>query len=408
MSDQPKVTMEQVVEALQRANGVTTTQGERLNALEEQRNALAEALQRANTALNDAQQNAQEANQCTREIMGLIGQQWATLVPSHLESGRGSSAKIEIFSDPGPYDGSKAKFEEWWMKAHACMDCNPHHFAMKDADGDLVPNVKMRMYTILSRLCGQKGSYFAETELLKLEQGILVFAEDWDIFVNEVEGLFWPILQKDWAKQQIVAYKQGRTPIDDYLEKWRTLYFQSKIDNAFRVYLLEQNVSKQIIKEVFRQNKWSSTVDLMLMAIWAVGKQIEAFELLHEKTLERPKCSNQEVTIDTAQRRGKSRCFNCQEEEHLAKDCKKLKNQCPKCKFLGGRHSWNCGDNHTVHTAETTDGQKEKDLFVAVRGMSFDAMKVYFYDMKGTKSLKDKMNWMHRMFSLLPRIALMY
>ena len=75
MSEQPTVTMEQVIEALQRANVVATAQGERLNALEEQRNALAEALQRVNTALTDVQQNVQEADQCTREIMGLIDQQ---------------------------------------------------------------------------------------------------------------------------------------------------------------------------------------------------------------------------------------------------------------------------------------------------------------------------------------------
>ena len=190
MSEQPAVTMEQVIEALQRANVVTTAQGERLNALEEQRNALAEVLQRANTTLTDVQQNAQEADQCTREIMGLIGQQWATLAPSHPETGGGGSGKIEIFSDPGPYDGFKAKFEEWWMKARAWMDCNPCHFTTKDANGDLVPNAKIRVYAILSRLCGQKGSYFTETELLKLEQGILAFAENWDAFVNEVEGLF--------------------------------------------------------------------------------------------------------------------------------------------------------------------------------------------------------------------------
>ena len=153
------------------------------------------------------------------------------------------------------------------MKACAWMDCNPCHFTTKDANRDLVSNAKMRVYTILSRLRRQKGSYFAETELLKLEQGISAFAEDWDAFINEVEGLFRPVLQKDWAKQQIVAYKQGRTPIDDYLTKWRTLYFQSKIDNAFGVYLLEQNVSKQIIEEVFQQNKQSAAVNPMLMAI---------------------------------------------------------------------------------------------------------------------------------------------
>ena len=71
----------------------------------------------------------------------------------------------------------------------------------------------------------REGCYFTETKLLKLEQGFSVFTEDWDAFVNKVEGLFWPILQKDWAKQQVVAYKQGRTPINDYLVKWRMLYF---------------------------------------------------------------------------------------------------------------------------------------------------------------------------------------
>ena len=33
-------------------------------------------------------------------------------------------------------------------------------------------------------------------------------------------------------------------------------------------------------------------MELMLMAIRAVGKQIEAFELLYGKTLERPEWSN--------------------------------------------------------------------------------------------------------------------
>ena len=122
--------------------------------------------------------------------MGLIGQQWATLAPSHSETGGGSSGKIEIFSDSGSYDSSKAKFEEWWMKACTWMDCNPHHFATKDDDGDLVSNAKMRVYAILSRLHRQKRSYFTETELLKLEQGVLVFAKDWDTFINKVEGLF--------------------------------------------------------------------------------------------------------------------------------------------------------------------------------------------------------------------------
>ena len=37
---------------------------------------------------------------------------------------------------------------------------------------------------------------------------------------------------------------------------------------------------------------------------------------------------------------------------------------------------------------ETMDGQKEKDPFAAMRGMSFDTMKAYFYDMKETEGSK--------------------
>ena len=101
MADQPEVAMKQVARALQGASTVVAMQGERLMALEEQRNALVEALQRTNTTLNKAQQNTQEANQCTREIIDLIGQQWATLMPSHSESSGGSSAKIDVTLGPG-------------------------------------------------------------------------------------------------------------------------------------------------------------------------------------------------------------------------------------------------------------------------------------------------------------------
>ena len=48
--------------------------------------------------------------------MGLYG--WAG-------TSRGSSGsrgtKVEIFQDPGSYDGSASKFEEWWTKMNAWL-----------------------------------------------------------------------------------------------------------------------------------------------------------------------------------------------------------------------------------------------------------------------------------------------
>ena len=36
------------------------------------------------------------------------------------------SQKVEIFNNPGEYDGSKAKFEAWWAKMQAWLMVNWH------------------------------------------------------------------------------------------------------------------------------------------------------------------------------------------------------------------------------------------------------------------------------------------
>ena len=36
------------------------------------------------------------------------------------------SKKVEIFNDPGEYNGSKAKFKEWWAKMQAWLTVNQH------------------------------------------------------------------------------------------------------------------------------------------------------------------------------------------------------------------------------------------------------------------------------------------
>ena len=65
---------------------------------------------------------AQEADQRTQEIMGLVGQQWAGTFSGNkgmLFRLTGSTSKVEIFMDLGMYDGSKSKFEGWWTKIQA-------------------------------------------------------------------------------------------------------------------------------------------------------------------------------------------------------------------------------------------------------------------------------------------------
>ena len=80
---------------------------------------LAAMLTQAREALKEAKDDAQAADQRSRELMGLYG--WAGITPG---SG-GGGTKVEIFQDPGSYDGSASKFEEWWTKMNAWLECHP-------------------------------------------------------------------------------------------------------------------------------------------------------------------------------------------------------------------------------------------------------------------------------------------
>ena len=115
--------------------------------------------------------------------MGLYG--WAGTG----SSGTGRPAKVEIFQDPRLYDGLAAKFEEWWTKINAWLECHPKQFMEKDCNGNDIPALKPRMYVVLSRLKGTKGAHYAEMELKKLADGKSLHRY-WELFTREIEGLF--------------------------------------------------------------------------------------------------------------------------------------------------------------------------------------------------------------------------
>ncbi|RTR35484.1 hypothetical protein EKG38_24685 [Shewanella canadensis] len=89
-------------------------------------------------------------------------------------SGGGYSKKIEVFNDPGEYDGSKAKFEEWWAKMRAWLKLNEHAIA---------PESHEAVLAVLSRLKGAKAGPFAQTCITKGT------AYTWAELVSDIKGL---------------------------------------------------------------------------------------------------------------------------------------------------------------------------------------------------------------------------
>ena len=166
------------------------TAAQRAELWVKEREGLVAMLGEAKEALAAAQSNAQAADQWSRELMGLYG--WAGVSGS---SGRGiTGSKVEIFQDPGSYDGSASKFEEWWTKLNAWLDCHPKQFLEKDPQGHEVPALKPQMYAVLSRLKGSKGAHYAEMELKKLTDGKSPHRY-WELFAMEIKGVFHPQLQ---------------------------------------------------------------------------------------------------------------------------------------------------------------------------------------------------------------------
>ena len=105
-----------------------------------------------------------------------------------------------------------------------------------------------------------------------------------------------------------------------------------------------------------------------------------------------------------------SRCFNCG-REHVAKECKKLKLQCSKCKFLRGSHKKDCSQRgkggYQACSTKTEEGAtswdeaksiknkkedkgKGQDWSKSIQGMSLDEVRAWFKDYKNLAAKSGK------------------
>ena len=332
------------------------TAAQRAELWVKEREGLAAMLGEAKVALAAAQSNAQAVDQQSRELMGLYS--WARVSGS---SGGATGSKVEIFQDPRSYDGSASKFKEWWTKLNAWLDCHPKQFSEKDPQGHEVPALKSCMYTVLSRLKGSKGAHYTEMELKKLADGKSTH-HYWELFAMEIEGVFHPQLQQDWARNALKKLKQtDNMSTVAFIAEFMKLKYYAKTDDGAAIGYLEDNIHPRIRYQLFSTGRCSSNYDATLMAIKEIGSNLEAYRMYAQAGQEAgpSKTLNQMESAEIGpgveedvgalswdeKKKGKgkgnppsrnNKCFNCGTEGHGIKDCRKPKNQCSKCKFHGG------------------------------------------------------------------------
>ena len=226
----------------------------------------------AKEALMAAQNDAQAVDQWSQELIGLYG--WGGVSGA---SRAGGGTKVEIFQDPGSYDSLASKFEEWWTKINAWLECHPKQFQEKDAQGHDVPALKPRMYAVLSWLKGSKGAHYAEMELKKLADGKSLHRY-WELFTMEIEGVSCPQLQQDWACNALKKLKQtNNMSTVTFIAEFMKLKYYTKTDDSAAIGYLEDNVHPRICYQLFSMGRRSSNYNAMLTAIKEIGANLEAY-----------------------------------------------------------------------------------------------------------------------------------
>jgi len=254
--------------------------------------------------------------------------------------------------DPGSFDGSPAKFHEWWSKLKVWIDI------MMDGANDMTVAA-----TVYSRLTGPKAGWWAQVHLDQcmaahaalvaaplLTPGAAPLLPAWPTKQDlkaEIEGFFLPGNNQEWARAQLLHLHQGpRQRIDKFLAQFEALRIQSRCVDDYAKDLLERVLQRKLLEKIYIQNMHRDTYARLSASAKEIGRAQELFLINMQSQL--PACYYQAQNYSSSsasaggtpmdigaadassQQRGKGpQCYNCQLFGHIARECTKPRR--PRC-----------------------------------------------------------------------------
>jgi len=297
-------------------------------------------------------------------------------------------ARKKVVADPGSFDGSPAKFHEWWSKLKVWID-----ITMEGANDATVAAA------VYSQLTGPKAGRWAQVRLNQcmaahaalvaappLAPGAPPLPPAWptrQALEAEIEGFFLPGNNQEWARAQLLRLRQGsRQRIDEFLAQFEALKIQSRCVDDYARDLLERALQRKLLEQVYVQNMPRDTYVTLSASAKEIGRAQELFLINTQSQSPARYYQGQNYSSSSAsasgtpmdigaadtssQQRGKGpQFYNCQLFGHIARECTKLRRP-----------------RRGQQQAQAAQAQPEDDRLNAVRGMSFAEMQAFFRDLK--------------------------
>ena len=96
----------------------------------------------------------------------------------------------------------------------------------------------------------------------------------------EIEGVFRPQLQQDWACNALKKLKQtDNMSTVTFIAEFMKLKYYAKTDDGTAIRYLEDNIHPHICYQLFSTGRRSQNYDTTLMAIKEIGSNLEAYRM---------------------------------------------------------------------------------------------------------------------------------